>query len=268
MATRVRQPAVAGTFYPDDPETLRAQVDAFVHDAPYRGATPKAIVVPHAGYVYSGPTAATAYARLLGDERRRVLLVGPSHFTWLAGLAACSAQVWRTPLGDVPADPLPYDVAVADAAHDREHSLEVQLPFLQRAVGPDLRVVPVGVGAGDPDAAADLLEELWADREVLVVCSTDLSHYHDLATARRLDRRTAEAIVARDVRAIATDDACGVHAVHAVLTLARRHGDDVELLDLRTSGDTAGDPASVVGYGAFAVGAVEPGRTFHAGRGR
>ncbi len=253
--TRTRPAAAAGSFYPHDPAALADTVDALLAAVPDTGhARPKAVIVPHAGYVYSGPVAASAYALVRRDPRRRVMLLGPSHFTGLAGLAGSSATRWRTPLGEVAVEPPPEHVAVDDAAHAREHALEVQLPFLQRVLGTELRILPLAVGAGAPDTAADVLDALWRDPDVLVVCSTDLSHYHDHETARRLDRRTAQAIVARDVDAVGPYDACGCDGVRALLALARRHNDDVTLLDLRTSGDTAGERARVVGYGAFSVG--------------
>ncbi len=249
-----RRPAVAGGFYPADAAALADAVDrllAAVADTDQ--ARPKALIVPHAGYVYSGPVAATAYARLRGDARRRVVLLGPSHFTPLAGLGGSTASVWRTPLGDVTVEPPPRHVPADDAAHADEHSLEVQLPFLQRVLGAAVRILPLAVGRGDPGEAAEVLGPLWADPDVVVVCSTDLSHYHDHDSARALDRRTADAIVGRDGGAVGPNDACGSDAVRVLLTLARRHDAEVTLLDLRTSGDTAGDRARVVGYGAFAV---------------
>jgi AmmeMemoRadiSam system protein B len=167
-------------------------------------------------------------------------------------LAASDAEVWRTPLGDVPLDPPPAGVPVDDSAHRREHALEVQLPFLVRLLE-DPRLLPLAVGTGDPQAAADLLEPLWADPSLLLVCSTDLSHYLDQTSAQRRDERTAEAVVGLDVDRLGPHDACGVDALRALLVLARRHGGTVDLLDLRTSADTAGDAHRVVGYGAFAL---------------
>jgi AmmeMemoRadiSam system protein B len=250
----VRPPAVAGSFYPASRRALAALVDSLLAAAaPTYGPPPKALVVPHAGYVYSGPIAATAYARLRGDTRRKVALLGPSHFAALQGLATTSADEWSTPLGSVHVDPAPDGVAVDDFVHEREHALEVQLPFLQSVLRSDMAVVPIAVGQGPPSDAADLLEPLWLDDATVIVCSTDLSHYHDAATARRLDRRTADAVVAGDVGVIGPSGACGAFALRALLTLAVRHGADVTLLDLRTSADTAGDPSGVVGYGAFAV---------------
>lgn len=250
----VRAPAVAGSFYPSDPAALANTVDRLLAAAgPVPdGPPPRALVVPHAGYAYSGPVAATAYARLRHDVRRRVVLLGPSHRGWVHGVAASDAESWRTPLGDVPVEAPPPDVTVDASAHSREHSLEVQLPFLQR-LWDDLTVLPLAVGTGAPDAAADLLEPLWADPAALLVCSTDLSHYLDQATAQQRDRRTAQAVLDLDVGRLEPEDACGVHALRTLLVLARRHGCAVELLDLRTSADTAGGTGRVVGYGAFTV---------------
>jgi MEMO1 family protein len=249
----VRPPAVAGTFYPAEGTALTAMVDGLLTTAASGGARPRALVVPHAGYVYSGPVAATAYAHLAGDDRRRVVAIGPSHWTPLRGVGASGARAWRTPLGDVLVDDPPADVPVRRDAHDREHSLEVQLPFLQRLLD-GLSFLPLAVGSGPAADSADVLEPLWADPTVLLICSTDLSHYLDVASARQRDRRTAEAVVALDADALRPDDACGVDALRALLVLAGRHHTTVELLDLRTSADTAGAAADrVVGYGAFAV---------------
>ncbi len=263
-ARRTRPPAVAGTFYPAGPVALRAAVDrAFADAVPADpGApVPEALVVPHAGYVYSGPVAATAYARLRPgrDRIRRVVLLGPSHRVPLRGLGLSSADAWSTPLGDVELDhdhddvllALPQ-VAVADVAHAPEHSLEVQVPFLQAVLG-EFRLLPIIVGDAGPQEVARALELVWGGPETVVVVSTDLSHYHRHRDAVRLDARTASAIVARDGAAIGDRDACGARPLRGLLEAAVQHDLDVEPLDLRTSGDTAGDPTSVVGYGAFAL---------------
>jgi MEMO1 family protein len=254
---------VAGSFYPDRPAELAAVVDRLLAGAQPPRAPPRALVVPHAGYVFSGPVAATAYAWLRDDTRRRVVALGPSHWTRLRGVAASGAETWSTPLGDLPVDPPPAGAATDRAAHEREHALEVQLPFLQRLWG-DFSWLPLAVGTGPAERAADLLEPLWADPSVVVICSTDLSHYHDRLTAERRDRRTAAAVTALDVDALRPEDACGVHALRAVLVLAERHRCKVRLLDLRTSADTAGGDDRVVGYAAFTVterrGAVGAGR--------
>ena len=223
---------------------------------------PVGLIVPHAGYRYSGPVAAHAYRRLALRRAtvRRVLVLGPDHFTGLHAMALPSWSAFATPLGEVPVDDeghalaagLP-DVVVSDAAHLREHALEVQLPFLQRVLAPETTLIPVLVGQVAASRVAQLIELLWRDDSTAVVLSTDLSHYSDQATARRLDQRTADAIVRADPAAIGEQDACGRFALRGLLELARRRGLSVRLLDLRTSADTAGDPSRVVGYGAFGV---------------
>lgn len=259
---RVRQPAVAGLFYPDDPERLRAAVaralDVTVAtDEP----PPKALIVPHAGYPYSGPTAGVAYARLrrLRGTIVHVVLAGPAHRARVDGLAVSSADGFATPLGVVPVDDVLRrrvlglaQVHLDDHAHAAEHSLEVQLPFLLEVLG-DFTVLPLAVGDASPADVAEVLDAVWGGHETLIVVSSDLSHYHDYDTAVTCDRRTAAAIVAADGSRIADDDACGARPVRGLLALAQRHHLAVRLLDLRNSGDTAGDRARVVGYGAFTV---------------
>ncbi len=255
---RVRPPVVAGTFYPADPSELRSVVEGAVADG-QPGAVPKAIIAPHAGYVFSGPIAGSAYARVAGGEVSRVVLLGPAHRSPDAGIAASSADAFSTPLGEVAVDTEARDAlvdaglaVVGDDAHAREHSLEVHLPFLQVCLG-DVAVLPLAVGQVDPGRVADVLERVWGGDETLIVVSTDLSHYHDHATATDLDRKTAAAIVARRPDRLQPYDACGLIPVQGLLLAAERHQLDVELLDLRTSADTAGGPDRVVGYGAFAL---------------
>ncbi|HEX9124657.1 MAG TPA: AmmeMemoRadiSam system protein B [Actinomycetota bacterium] len=259
----VRATVAAGTFYPSNPDELTAMVDELLDGASTvaGGSVPHAIVVPHAGYVYSGPIAASGYAtiRPAANRFRRVALFGPAHFVPLDGAAVPEAGAWRTPLGDVGLDPelrrvaLDAGAVADDASHAPEHALEVQLPFLLRVAGPDVGILPVALGRVASGAAADLIEAVGEIAD-LVIVSTDLSHYHDQETARRLDRRTADAILARDPGAIGPEDACGVFALRGMVELARRRALGVRLLDLRTSADTAGDPSRVVGYGAFAIG--------------
>ncbi|HKJ23341.1 MAG TPA: AmmeMemoRadiSam system protein B [Myxococcota bacterium] len=260
----IRPPAVAGVFYPSDPVELRlairrqlADVHALGADAP----VPRAVIVPHAGYVYSGPVAASVYARLAAcrGRVRRVVLLGPSHRVPLAGLAAPSVEGFATPLGTVPIDreavarlaALPQ-VAVRDDAHRDEHSLEVQLPFLQEVLG-RFSLVPLVVGDTPPEAVAEVIEALWDEPGTLVVVSSDLSHYHDYATARRRDAATSRAIEALDPGSIGPEDACGCHPVGGLLVAARRHGLGCRVVDLRSSGDTAGPRDRVVGYGSYVV---------------
>jgi AmmeMemoRadiSam system protein B len=267
-ALRVRPPAVAGTFYPGDSAELAAAVDRTLPALPVGsppGAdaepAPKALIVPHAGYVYSGSIAGTAYARLapLRDVIHRVVLLGPAHRVPVSGLAVSGAGAFATPLGVVEVDDearrlvltLPQ-VRVDDAAHAREHSLEVHLPFLQRVLA-RFRILPLLVGHAVPDAVSDVLDLVWGGPETLIVVSSDLSHYHDYTTATVRDGRTAQAIVERALEKIEPEDACGVYPVKGLLEAARRHGLTVRLLDLRNSGDTAGPRDEVVGYGAFAL---------------
>jgi len=256
---RVRQPAVAGMFYPADPRELRQMIREFLAQAQPSEEVPKAIIAPHAGYIYSGPIAATAYAQLLPVRERieRVVLLGPSHRVPFHGLAISEADSFLTPLGEVPLDrpalqglsDLPQVVSL-EAAHANEHSLEVQLPFLQTVLD-DFRLVPLVVGEASPAEVAEVLQRLWGGPETLIVISSDLSHYHDYLTAQQLDRATSEAIVTLHPEAIGYEDACGRVPVTGLLDLARRKGLEGELLDLRNSGDTAGDKRQVVGYGAY-----------------
>lgn len=261
---RVRPPAVAGTFYPDDPEALTTAVADALREAAAgaaAGAVPPAIVAPHAGYIYSGPIAASAYARVLAGRGQieRVVLVGPAHTVALDAIATSGADGFATPLGVVPVDTEVRDrlvrtgkVVVSDRAHAAEHSLEVHLPFIQVALG-EVTIVPLVVGQVPSETVADVLDEVWGGPETLVVVSSDLSHYHDHSTAQALDRRTAAAILAKEPDLLGPGDACGLYPLRGLLVAARRRGLDVELLDLRTSADTAGDRHRVVGYGAFVV---------------
>ena len=261
----VRPPAVAGTFYPSTPNEVRSALRRAAADAaprPTNATVPEAIVVPHAGYVYSGAIAASAYARIVPahDTIRRVVLLGPSHRVPVRGLAVPSVDAFETPLGLVPIDAaarshvldLPA-VHVDDRAHAFEHSLEVQLPFLQTVLD-DFTLLPMSVGdASDEDVAA-VLDSCWGGAETLVVISTDLSHYHRYEDAVGLDTRTAAAIVARRPDDVHDVDACGARPLRGLLRCASERGLSVEQLDLRNSGDTAGDHDRVVGYGAFTVG--------------
>ncbi len=264
---RVRRPAVAGMFYPEDPARLRDTVARLVAAAqPSRvnaeTATPKAIIVPHAGYVYSGPIAASGYAAVapLAGVVRRVVLLGPAHRVALEGLAVPSVDAFVTPLGSLDLDAEAREVALSckgvaidDVAHLAEHSLEVQLPFLQHVLGAGIRILPVVVGHTSSATVAAVLDALWGGRETLIVVSTDLSHYEQYAVAREHDRRTAQAIINGALEAIDPHDACGAYPLRGLLAAAPHHDVDVQLLDLRNSGDTAGPPGRVVGYGAFAL---------------
>lgn len=252
---RVRLPAVAGTFYPQDPVQLRGMIEGFLASAKVDITRhPKAIITPHAGYIYSGPVAAMAYATLNRDIVHRVVVIGPSHFVWLEGLALPGVDSFRTPLGDIPlVDPLPVQLPVIPSAHAREHSIEVQLPFLQ-VVLDEFDLIPLVVGDAEPALVADTLEALQGGPETLIVVSSDLSHYLGYEDARRVDSITASRIVKGQGNALARHSACGLRGIQGVLQFAERHQLSVRLLDLRNSGDTAGDKDQVVGYGAFAIG--------------
>lgn len=257
----VRPAAVAGLFYPDDARELRALVSDCLTHGVVAGATPKALIVPHAGYEYSGPVAGRAYGLLKAARGAitRVVLLGPSHRVAFAGLALSSASRFSTPLGDVPVDheaaacirALPQ-VTVLDRAHAQEHSLEVHLPFLQVVLG-DFGLVPLVVGSASPAEVAEVLERLWGGPETLIVASSDLSHYHDYATAQRMDEATSAAIQALRYEDLGDDDACGRIPVSGLLSVARRCGLHARVVDLRNSGDTAGTRDQVVGYGAYAI---------------
>lgn len=257
----IRPPAVAGMFYPADAQELHRELQQLLGAATSGTQPPKALIVPHAGYVYSGPVAASAYAQLipLRDRIRRVVLLGPAHRVAFRGLAASSASGFRTPLGDVPLDTaalaplleLPQ-IRVLDEAHAQEHSLEVQLPFLQETLG-DFRLLPLVVGDATYAEVAEVLEMVWGGDETLILISSDLSHYHDYATAQRLDRATSDAIATLHPERINFDHACGRTPVGGLLLAARRHGLHADVLDLRNSGDTAGPRDRVVGYGAYAL---------------
>lgn len=258
---QIQMPVVAGLFYPADPQQLRVDLDRYLSGAPATtGPAPKAVIAPHAGYMYSGPVAAAAY-RSLAEQRgriERVVLLAPSHRVALRGIAASSAESFRTPLGDVPVDRSAVAraceldaVAEFDAAFAQEHAVEVQLPFLQ-AVLDDFRLAPFVVGEAAGSEVAELLETLWGGPETLIVISSDLSHYHDYASARQRDRATTAAIEQLSPERIGYEDACGRNPVNGLLLCARRHSLQVETLDLRNSGDTAGDKDRVVGYGAYA----------------
>lgn len=251
MSESIREPVVAGTFYPADHDELQQAVEAFIAAvASGDGPSPKAIIVPHAGYIYSGSIAASAYASVRSADIRRVVLLGPSHRVLLNGVSASSASAWRTPLGDVPVE-APPDLPVIDDAHAQEHSLEVQLPFLQ-VILDDFTLIPLVVGQASTEEVSDILASLWGGPETLIVVSSDLSHYEDYKTARKMDSTTSEAIVNLDSRGLDSDSACGRVPICGLLHLAKQKGMRAKLLDLRNSGDTAGSRDQVVGYGAYA----------------
>ncbi len=257
---RNRSPAVAGTFYPGDAAPLAQAVAAYLsHVSPVGTAPPKAIIAPHAGYIYSGPIAASIYARLapLRGKIKRVVLAGPAHRVYVRGVAAPSVDGFDSPLGTVELDTaaiaalrrLPF-VEVSDRAHAMEHSLEVHLPFLQSVLG-GFSLVPLVVGDCTPRDMASAYDLLWGGEETLIVVSSDLSHYLPYDAARATDANTGRAIL--DLRdSLDPEAACGAAPINGLLRIARTRGLVAEQVDLRNSGDTAGDRDRVVGYGAFA----------------
>jgi MEMO1 family protein len=266
---QVRPAAVSGSFYPLQPEALEQEVVALLGKAKrIEPAIPKAIVAPHAGYIYSGPVAASGYALLEPARQRikRVILLGPAHFVAVRGLALPNASGFATPLGMVSLNEASLEmlsrlpqVVQSKAAHASEHSLEVHLPFLQ-VVLEKFTLVPLAVGDATPEEIADALDLVWGGDETLIVVSSDLSHYLPYETARRVDQATAQAIL--DLREpISHQQACGASPVNGLLLAAQRHSLRPRLLDLRNSGDTAGDRSRVVGYAAFAF--YESARNVH-----
>ena len=257
----IREAAVAGSFYPANPLELNAQLDTLLSAASSDRPAPKAMILPHAGYIYSGPVAASGYARLreCADSITRVVLLGPAHRQYVRGLALPQAAAFSTPLGNIPLDTralqqllqLPQ-VSTDAAAHRSEHSLEVHLPFLQHMLQ-DFSLVPILVGDATAEEVCEVIEQLWGGSETLLVISSDLSHYHDYTTARQLDQATSAAIEALAFEDIGQHDACGCNPVSGLLLYARRHGARMQTIDLRNSGDTAGPHEHVVGYGAFVL---------------
>lgn len=257
----IREPAVAGSFYPANPATLTRMLDDFLAQAENHAPPPKAIIVPHAGYIYSGPIAASAYARLkpVRDSIKRVVLIGPSHRVAFQGLAVSHADCFNTPLGSIAIDTqaveklkqLPF-AGYLDQAHALEHSLEVHLPFLQQTLS-QFKLVPIVAGDASPHQVSQALDLLWGGEETLIVISSDLSHYHNYATAQMLDRNTSELIENLDYQHLSSDAACGKVPVSGLLKLLKEKSLHIQTIDLRNSGDTAGDKYRVVGYGAYVV---------------
>ena len=258
--TSVRAPAVAGAFYPGAAATLQAQVAALLAAArPPSQQRPKALIAPHAGYIYSGPVAANAYALLapFRNDYSRVVLLGPAHRVYVRGLALPAADTFATPLGEIALDReaiaairhLPQ-VCISDDVHAHEHSLEVHLPFLQQALA-GFTLVPLAVGEASAEQVAEVLGQLWGDDRTLIVVSSDLSHYLPYAQARMIDEQTARMILGMTPQ-LNHEQACGATPVNGLLLEARDRGLHPKLLDLRNSGDTAGDKSRVVGYASFA----------------
>jgi AmmeMemoRadiSam system protein B len=257
--TVIREPAVAGQFYPGNASELGTIIRTLFEEVEVaEGPAPKALIVPHAGYIYSGPVAATAYARLrpYREQYSRVILLGPCHRVPLRGLALSAAEFFRTPLGDVPLDQdtiaelTMQEVGVVDATHKFEHSLEVHLPFLQTVIK-SFSLVPLVVGEASREIVAEVIETLWGGPETLIVISSDLSHYLTYDQARSSDKATCQAIENLEAHSINHHDACGATPIGGLLIVAKRHGMKVSTLDLRNSGDTQGGRDRVVGYGSW-----------------
>lgn len=258
---RFRAPAVAGGFYPDNPKVLRRQIGGFLRAASGVGPPPKALIVPHAGYQYSGPVAASGYSLLEPIRHRitRVVLLGPSHHMLFYGLATTEADAFATPLGMIPIDRGGIEVALAlprvqvlDQAHQREHSLEVQLPFLQMTLD-DFSLIPFAVGEAEAGDVANVVDALWGGDETLIVVSSDLSHFRDYSTAQAIDRETSDLIEHCQWQQLNGERACGFCCICGLLKIVEQRKLRVETIDLRNSGDTSGTRAQVVGYGSYVV---------------
>jgi len=261
---KIRPAAAAGSFYPGDGHRLDAEVSRLLAQVPVSAAMgAKALIAPHAGYVYSGAVAAAAFAALRerSDGIARVVVIGPAHYVPVRGIAFSTAETFATPLGRVPVDrdalaavaDLPF-VSATDAAHLPEHAIEVELPFLQHLL-PRFALVPLLVGYATPEEVAEVLARVWGGAETLIVVSSDLSHYRDYATARRLDVATAQRIERGDWAGLGPDDACGRLPIAGLLIKGARHGLAARRLALCNSGDTAGPRDRVVGYGAWSFSA-------------
>ena len=266
----IRPPAVASMFYPGGTAELRNAVQNYLSNAGTEEDVPKlkkgetaelrTLIVPHAGYIYSGKIAASAYRLLEQNQFKRVLLLGPAHRVWLQGAAFPETDAFETPLGEITLDKELIEkilaefswISVSDKAHAEEHCLEVQLPFLQETLG-EFKLLPLVVGDAKTELLAALIHQFSEDHETLIVISTDLSHFHDYQTAREIDARTANAIELLEQNRISTEDACGAYPLRGALLAASQNQWNVHRLGLCNSGDTAGDRGRVVGYGAWAM---------------
>lgn len=257
----IREAAVAGLFYEADAQHLQQHIAALLGAVQHQAiAAPQALIVPHAGYIYSGQTAAEAYHALRpwSEQIKRIVLFGPAHRVYLEGMAVPSVDAFSTPLGSVPLDreslreltDLP-GVSVSDEAHREEHSLEVQLPFLQ-SVLTDFSLVPVVVGRCDALQVAAAMDQLWGGPETLLVVSTDLSHFHSYGQARQRDSLTCDRLLAKE-NTLSGEEACGAFALNGLMSTQHCAGLQVELLNMCNSGDSTGSRERVVGYGAFVL---------------
>lgn len=265
--TRIRMPAIAGSFYSDTPHLLSHDVDTFLAEAIPQQAKPietcpKALIIPHAGYIYSGAIAAQAYREWLPyrDSIQRIVLLGPAHRVYFKGIALSPAECFLTPLGAVKLDTerqiellkhFPYCLRYHEEAHLHEHSLEIHLPFFQRLMGRPFDFLPLLVGDAAIADIAAIIEHFWHETNTVIAISSDLSHFLPYAHAKVKDRHTADKILNLDA-SLNADEACGCMPINGLLHLAHRLTLTPHLLDLRNSGDTAGDKHKVVGYGSFA----------------
>jgi len=257
----IRKAAVAGTFYPNDASELQACVDTLMRQTDVGIKHPKAIIAPHAGYIYSGPVAASVYGCFVGQHLpiHRVVLLGPAHCVGFHGIAASSADYFTTPLGKIAVDhdslaPIVENglVKYFDLAHEQEHCLEVQLPFLQQLFNENFNIIPLVVGDTNTSHVEKVLRALWGGPETLIVISSDLSHYHDYTIAKRFDQQTTQSIEQFHEEELDDESACGRLPIQGLLKVAKDLGMQCKTLDLRNSGDTAGSHDRVVGYGAYA----------------
>lgn len=254
-----RKPAVAGMFYPDDEEELKGQVERFLEKAKPKKITPKGLIVPHAGYVYSGPVAAFGYKllqRLDQKKEYKIVIIGPSHRVPFIGAALSEARGWMTPLGTVPVDVesqkklLSENIHFLSEAHELEHSIEVQLPFLQMVLK-KFKIIPISTGMINPEVLAKEILPI-IDENTILIASSDLSHFHNYETAKKIDSRANEAIPAMDFEKAKQVEACGITAILTLMFVAKARKWKCALLDYRNSGDTAGTKEQVVGYGCYA----------------
>lgn len=257
----IRPPAVAGMFYPDNPDILRDMIEQDLAQVTSTSVAtvPKVLIVPHAGYIYSGSIVANAFVLLKPYRKliKRVIIIGPSHRVGFNGVAISSADAFDTPLGVIPVDKEAQaklsemaGVHIIDQAHAAEHSLEVQLPFLQYILD-KFTIIPIVAGDADPQLIAKIIKTLWGGSESLIVISSDLSHFHQYQAAQQLDQATSQAILDLNVNEIDSQHACGCVGIKGLLTFAHRHPLEASMIDLKNSGDTAGTKDSVVGYGAY-----------------
>lgn len=255
----IREAAVSGMFYPDDPVILQETVNQYLDKAKLLPQHFRAIIAPHAGYIYSGETAAQAYKQLsdIKNNIRRVVLIGPAHRVSFSGIATSSVDYFETPLGDTPLDKKANQdlqqfpqIKILDEAHAQEHSLEVHLPFLQTVLD-DFLLVPLVVGDCDVESISEVLDFFWQDPSTFFVISSDLSHFHEYNEAKTIDQQTASAILAMSPEKIGYEQACGRMPINGFLSLAKKYHLKPTQLDLKNSGDTAGSRDRVVGYGAF-----------------